>query len=74
MEYEEVRRIVSRNISKHRRKAGLSKKQVAQRTGINYSKYCRIENNKTYAPKLTTLILIAEALGMKYEQIIEGWE
>ncbi len=72
MDYEKGRELVSKNITKYRLQAGLSKKEVAKKLKMDYYNYCKIENNKTHSPRFSTLLKIAEALDIKYEKIFEG--
>lgn len=69
MDDEQKLKLVIGNIKRIRHMRGLSKKQVAGRVGLDYSNYCKLENNKIKNPKLTTLLLIAESLGVYWEEI-----
>lgn len=71
MKNNDILEILCNNITRLRKQAGLTKQQVAQRVGINYSNYCRIENNKV-EPRLTTVIFIAEAIGAKWEELLKN--
>lgn len=66
MDFKESRAQLSKNITKFRLAAGLTKAQVARKAGISYSCYCKIENNVTQDPYITKLARIAEALNITY--------
>lgn len=66
MEFKKSRAQLSKNITKFRLAAGLTKAQVARKAGISYSCYCKIENNITRDPYITKLIRIADALNITY--------
>lgn len=71
MDSEEGLRLVISNIKKIRQEHGLTKRQVAERVGLNYSNYCRIENNKVN-PRFTTVVHIAESLDVNLGEIFKG--
>jgi len=66
---ELMRKRISDNIKKFRLLKKMSKKMVAERIKMNYSTYCRIENNKIKNPKLYQIILIAESLGENFDEL-----
>ena len=71
MNSNEGLKLVINNIKRIRQARGLTKKQVAQRVGLDYSNYCRLENYKIQNPRFATVILIAEALGVKWEEVFK---
>ena len=72
MDSNEGLKLVINNIKRIRQARGLTKKQVAQRVGLDYSNYCRLENYKIQNPRFATLILIAESLEVNWEEIFEN--
>ena len=72
MNSNEGLKLVINNIKRIRQARGLTKKQVAQRVGLDYSNYCRLENYKIQNPRFATLILIAESLEVNWEEIFEN--
>lgn len=72
MTHENKRKILSENITKYRLKAGFSKTEMANKVGISYSSYCKIENNITKNPRLKTLLRIATALNIKDSELFDG--
>ena len=71
MDSNEGLKLVINNIKRIRQARGLTKKQVAQRVGLDYSNYCRLENYKIKNPRFATVLLIAEALGVKWEEVFK---
>lgn len=49
-------------LAEYRKKAGMTQKQAAERSGISQSAYCKIENGIT-SPMIDTTYHISEALG-----------
>ena len=62
---------IGKNILKYRAYAGLSQQQLADAIGCHKSDISRYENDK-HIPFGTRLILIAETLGVKPENLIKG--
>ena len=62
---------VGKNILKYRAYAGLSQQKLADAIGCHKSDISRYENDK-HIPYGTRLILIAEVLKVKPEQLIKG--
>ena len=58
---KETRIAIGRNISKLRKKKGLSQKALAEQIGIGFPNISYIENGK-YAPRLNTLIKLSKVL------------
>lgn len=67
----EILKLFTSNIKRIRLARGFTKRQVAERVGLNYSNYCRIENGKV-TPRFTTALYIAEALGANWEDLFKG--
>ena len=55
-------KIISRNLKKLRKKAGLSQDQLARKANIPYSTYLKIESGYTPNPSIQAVASIAEAL------------
>ena len=67
---KETRIAIGRNISRLRKKRGLSQKELAEKIGIGFPNISYIENGK-YAPRLNTLIKLSKVLNAEmYEFFI----
>jgi transcriptional regulator with XRE-family HTH domain len=63
-------KIVSKNVKKFRRQAGLSQDQMARKAGIPYSTYLKIESGTTPNPSIQNVLNIADALGISLDELI----
>ena len=59
------------NISKNRKKLGLSQSDLSKLTGIRVDMLSRIENGKQVNPTLRTLELLAHALQISVAELID---
>lgn len=59
------------NISKNRKKLGLSQSDLSRLTGIRVDMLSRIENGKQVNPTLRTLELLAHALQISVAELVD---
>jgi transcriptional regulator with XRE-family HTH domain len=59
------------NISKNRKKLGLSQSDLSKLTGIRVDMLSRIENGKQANPTLRTLELLAHALQISVAELVD---
>lgn len=71
MEYQKLSAI-SAALKKKRQQLGLTQEQAAERTGISYSYYVKIEN-ALQAPSLDTMIQICEAFHLSLDSLFLSW-
>ena len=64
-------KIISKNLKKLRKKAGLSQDQLARKANIPYSTYLKVESGYTPNPSIQALVNIAEALQVTIDQIVK---
>ncbi len=63
-------KIISKNIKKYREKAGITQDNLARKADIPFSTYQKIEGGFTPNPSIQTLLNIANALGVKVDDLI----
>ena len=70
---EDVHEIIAANIKEYRKKAKITQAELAERTHFSHEFIRRIEapNGKKYF-SLDTLVLIAEALDVRIEELVKG--
>ena len=64
-------KLISKNLKKLRKKAGLSQDQLARKANIPYSTYLKIESGYTSNPSIQAVVNIAEALQVTLDKIVE---
>ena len=64
-------KIISKNLKKLRKKAGLSQDQLARKANIPYSTYLKIESGYTSNPSIQAIVNIADALQVTLDQIVK---
>jgi transcriptional regulator with XRE-family HTH domain len=62
-------KIISKNLKKLRKKAGLSQDQLARKADIPYSTYLKIESGYTPNPSIQAVVNIAIALDIKIDSL-----
>lgn len=62
--------MLSANIKKLRKEHRLSQEQLAQKAGITYSTLIKIESGLNKNPTLETLTKIANAFGVKIDELV----
>lgn len=73
MDSETANRIVTQNIIKFRRKAGLTQKQAAESLEVSYSWYRQMENNQTKA-SIIQIFKLADIFGVSFADILNVWQ
>ncbi len=71
MEYQKLSAI-SVALKKARQQLGLTQEQAAERAGISYSYYVKIEN-ALQTPSLDTMIQICEAFHLSMDRLFLSW-
>lgn len=66
--YDRFLKRVAANLQKYRKSKGLTQEQMSDR-GFNYRFYQKLESG-SYSPSLKTLFRLAEALGIKVEDLV----
>ena len=64
-------KIISKNLKKLRKKAGLSQDQLARKANIPYSTYLKIESGYTSNPSIQAIVNIADALQVTLDQLVK---
>ena len=70
-EFQELRKLVGRNVRRLREQRGLTLKQLSQRSGSTPRTIDRIEQGESKS-RMTTLCWISEALKVNLSQLWEG--
>ena len=59
------------NLKKIRKSKGFSQKVLAEKSQVSYSMVCKLESGEQRNPSLTTLELIADALGVDVSKLLD---
>ena len=62
--------MISQNIKKHRKKNGISQDKLSKLAGVTYNTIIKIESGSTKNPRVDTLRLIAKALGVTVDNLL----
>jgi transcriptional regulator with XRE-family HTH domain len=54
----------------HRRAAGLSQRELAQRAGLDFTYISKVENNRLPPPAADTVVTICRVLGLPQEELL----
>jgi transcriptional regulator with XRE-family HTH domain len=54
----------------YRRRAGLSQRELAEQTGLDFSYISKIENGRLPPPAADTVVLLSQALGVEVEELL----
>ena len=54
-----------------RARRGISQNRLSKMSGVTQSVICDIERGKTKAPRIDTMMAIAEALGVKIDELVK---
>jgi transcriptional regulator with XRE-family HTH domain len=54
-----------------RARRGISQNRLSKMSGVPQSVICDIERGKTKAPRIDTMMAIAEALGVKIDELVK---
>lgn len=69
---KQIKNILVKNIKKHREKAGLTQEKAAEKAGITYKYWQRLEmTSQVDLPSLKVLFKIAKALKIKPSKLLE---
>ncbi len=62
--------MIAQNIKKYRKKKGISQDKLSKLAGVTYNTIIKIESGATLNPRVDTLRLIAEGLGVTVDNLI----
>jgi transcriptional regulator with XRE-family HTH domain len=57
-------------LREYRRKAGISQRELAERTGLDFSYISKIENGRIPSPAADTIVMICEVLEIPPEELL----
>lgn len=63
--------MIAQNIRKYRKKKGVSQDKLSKIAGVTYNTIIKIESGATSNPRVETLKQIADALGVKIDDLIK---
>lgn len=63
--------MIAQNIKKYRKKKGISQDKLSKIAGVTYNTVIKIESGATQNPLVETLRLIAKALGVGVDNLIQ---
>ncbi|PIR66288.1 MAG: DNA-binding protein [Parcubacteria group bacterium CG10_big_fil_rev_8_21_14_0_10_36_14] len=64
--------MIAQNIKKYRKKKGVSQDKLSKLAGVTYNTIIKIESGATLNPRVDTLRLIAKALGVTVDSLLNG--
>jgi len=64
--------MIAQNIKKYRKKKGISQDKLSKLAGITYNTIIKIESGATLNPRVETLRLIAKALDVTVDSLLNG--
>jgi len=64
--------MIAQNIKKYRKKKGISQDKLSKLAGVTYNTIIKIESSATLNPRVDTLRLIAKALGVTVDSLLNG--
>ena len=64
--------MIAQNIKKYRKKKGVSQDKLSKLAGVTYNTVIKIESGATLNPRVDTLRLIAKALGVTVDSLLNG--
>jgi transcriptional regulator with XRE-family HTH domain len=62
---------IGENIKKHRAKMGLSQEDFAQKSGVKYTTFTKIESGVIKTPSVVIMAKIAKALEVPIEELLK---
>lgn len=62
--------MIAQNIKKYRKKKGISQDKLSKLAGVTYNTIIKIESGATLNPRVDTLRLIAKALGVTVDSLL----
>lgn len=63
--------VIAENMKKYRKKIGVSQDKLSKMANITYNTIIKIESGATYNPRVETLRRIANALGVRVDDLIK---
>ncbi len=64
--------MIAQNIKKYRKKKGISQDKLSKLAGITYNTMIKIESGATLNPRVDTLRLVAKALDVTVDNLLNG--
>ena len=64
--------MIAQNIKKYRKKRGISQDKLSKLAEVTYNTIIKIESGATLNPRVETLRLIAKALGVTVDNLLNG--
>lgn len=64
--------MIAQNIKKYRKKKGISQDKLSKLAGVTYNTIIKIESGATSNPRVETLRLIAKALDVTVDSLLNG--
>jgi transcriptional regulator with XRE-family HTH domain len=64
--------MIAQNIKKYRKKKGISQDKLSKLAGVTYNTVIKIESGATLNPRVETLRLIAKALDVTVDNLLNG--
>jgi transcriptional regulator with XRE-family HTH domain len=64
--------MIAQNIKKYRKKKGISQDKLSKLAGVTYNTVIKIESGSTLNPRVDTLHLIAKALDVTVDNLLNG--
>lgn len=64
--------MIAQNIKKYRKKMGISQDKLSKLAGVTYNTVIKIESGSTTNPRVDTLRLIAKALDVTVDNLLNG--
>lgn len=64
--------MIAQNIKKYRKKKGVSQDKLSKLAGVTYNTIIKIESGATTNPRVETLRLIAKALDVTVDSLLNG--
>lgn len=64
--------MIAQNIKKYRKKKGVSQDKLSKLAGVTYNTIIKIESGATTNPRVETLRIIAKALDVTVDSLLNG--
>jgi len=64
--------MIAQNIKKYRKKKSISQDKLSKLAGVTYNTVIKIESGATLNPRVETLRLIAKALDVTVDSLLNG--
>lgn len=63
--------VIAENMKKYRKKIGISQDKLSKMANVTYNTIIKIESGATYNPRVETMRRIANALGVRVDDLIK---